>query len=169
MKEISRKETVIFGLVSSAFATFLILSIVVVSWRCAARKNRLLLSSMSQYDDKSAEEVVEYSTVSADSISFGDLVCKGKFSGLWHAESRGRKVVIKVYKPDYLSQWRNEKMTYDILGIHPNIAEVIILVYLFKILRSEAWQVWLCGRTLLFNSILFADFIILLRQSGREM
>ena len=126
MKEISRKETVIFGLISSVFATVLILSIVFISWRCAARKNKLLLASMRQYDEKVAEETVEYSILNTDEVIFGDLLCKGKFCNTWLAEIRGRNCVIKIYKAEFCSRWQNEKIAYDILGYHPNIAEVVL-------------------------------------------
>jgi len=124
-KEISRKETVIFGLISSVFAIFLILSIVFISWRCAARKNKLLLASMRQYDEKLAEETVEYSILNTDEVLFGELLCKGKFCSTWLAEIRGRNCVIKIYKTEFFSRWKNEKIAYDILGFHPNIAEFI--------------------------------------------
>ena len=122
--DISRKETIIFGVISSVFATFLILSIVFVSWRCAARKNKLLLASVSQLNEKAVEEMVEYSTISTDDVTFGDLIHKGRFSSLWRAECNGRKAVFKIYKPENFLKWRKEKRTYDMIGCHPNIVEV---------------------------------------------
>ena len=101
------------------------------------------MSNITQYDDKVAEEIVEYSTLSADEIFFWDLIDKGKFSSLWNAESLGRKVVIKLYRPDCLSQWRNEKVAYDILGVHPNIAEVTIFVHCSGIKNRRLWHIYI--------------------------
>ncbi len=126
MKEISPKDTIILGVISSVFATFLILSIVFVSWGCAARKNRASLPRKTEQHKASiAVEETVYSTISNDDIVFGDLISSGSFSTVWKCEYEGRKVAIKMFSLEYDKYWRNECLIHDVLGVHPNIAVVI--------------------------------------------
>lgn len=143
--DVRPKETIIFGVISSVFATCLILSIVFVSWRCAARKNKSLLSSATQYGDKAAEETLEFSSLNTDEITFKELVRKGKFSSLWNAEYGGRKVIFKIYKQGYHSKWRNEMKIYNMIGPHPNVLEVSALWLHFCL--SFEWIIVNKGRT----------------------
>eukprot|EP00794_Sanderia_malayensis_P003664 gene3664-4181_t len=136
--DISPKETVILGVISSVFATFLILSIVFVSWRCAARKNHNTSLPKKLHSVESAVEAcVTYSTISDNDVTLGELINEGAFSTVWKCDYEGIKAAVKIFASKHDSCWRNEARIYEILGVHPNIALILAGVELVSAFNSR--------------------------------
>ena len=116
-------------LISTGTMIFIACLSMLYCWEQNKQRKNTIIHRVARGDDTepSSSWTALKSLQTLNDILHGNIIHQGVHSVVRLGAFESKTVAIKVFPPRSKEQWHNENKIYNMLGDHPNIAQVLIL------------------------------------------